>query len=349
MARALELARLADHRTSPNPMVGAVVLDAAGNLAGEGFHEQAGGPHAEARALAAAGARAAGGTVYVTLEPCSHQGRTPPCAEALVAAGVGRVVVAMEDPDRRNRGRGISRLRAAGIAVEVGSHGPEAARLNEMFVVHRTLDRPFVTLKWAMTLDGRIATRAGDSRWVSGEPSRAHAHRLRHEHDAILVGSGTVLADDPELTARHRPDARQPLPVILDSRLRTPPAARAVRPGTVIYTTSGSAGVELVGRGVEIVRFEGDRVPLDRVLQDLAGRGILGLLVEGGAQVHGAFLDRRLFDRVVVYLAPKLVGGEGSPAAAGGVGVEHMSEALRLKLEPVERSGDDVVIIGRPY
>ena len=350
MARALELARAADHRTSPNPMVGAVVLDARGELAGEGYHQRAGTPHAEAHALRAAGARARGGTVYVTLEPCSHRGRTPPCADALIAAGVRRVVVAMEDPDARNRGRGIDRLRAAGIEVVVGERAAEARRLNEMFVTHRTLGRPFVTLKWAMTLDGRIATAAGDSRWVSGEASRAHAHRLRHVHDAILIGVGTVLADDPELTARHAPDARQPLRVVLDSRLRTPASARLVGPNTAFYTTA-EGGEELRSRGAEVVRLPGRarRVPLKGVLADLAERGILGVLVEGGAEVHGSFLRYRLFDRVVVYVAPKLVGGTRAPGPTRGRGIAAMAEALRLEIEEVARAGEDVVLTARPY
>jgi diaminohydroxyphosphoribosylaminopyrimidine deaminase / 5-amino-6-(5-phosphoribosylamino)uracil reductase len=351
MARALELARAADYRTSPNPMVGAVVVDVAGEAVGEGYHERAGGPHAEAVALAAAGARAHGATVYVTLEPCSHHGRTPPCADALVAAGVRRVVVAMEDPDARNRGRGIDRLRAAGIEVEVGDHAAEARRLNEMFVTHRTLGRPFVTLKWAMTLDGRIATATGDARWVSGEAARAHSHRLRHEHDAILVGVGTVLLDDPELTARHEPGARQPLRVILDSRLRTPASARAAGAHTVIYTTAPGPGNALRERGAEVVRLPSRRrrVPLDRVLADLAGRGVLGVLVEGGAQVHASFVEGRLFDRAVVYVAPKLVGGTRAPSPVAGRGVELMVDALGLEVESVERAGEDVVISARPY
>ncbi len=332
-------------------MVGAVVLDAAGDLAGEGHHERAGGPHAEVNALAAAGARAAGGTVYVTLEPCSHHGRTGPCAEALIAARVRRVVVAMEDPDARNRGRGLERLRQAGVEVEVGAHGAEAQKLNEMFVTHRTLGRPFVTLKWAMTLDGRIATTTGDSRWVSGEVSRQHAHRLRHQHDAVLIGVGTVIADDPELTARHDPDARQPLRVVLDSHLRTPPAAKLVAERTLIYTKAETGGEELRGRGAEVVRLtgRGRRVPIAKVLRDLAARGVLGVLVEGGAEVHASFLEARLFDRVVIYLAPKLVGGRRAKSPTGGRGVAEMAAALNLEIEAVERAGYDVVISARPY
>ena len=342
MARALELARRADFRTSPNPMVGAVVLDAAGRLAGEGFHERAGQPHAEAVALAAAGPAARGGTVYVTLEPCSHTGRTPPCADALVAAGVRRVVIGVEDPDQRVRGRGIARLREAGIEVEVGEHAAEASRLVEMFAVHRTLGRPFVTIRWAMTLDGRIATATGDARWVSNEASRRHSHRQRHEHDAILVGVGTVLADDPELTARHQPGARQPLRVVLDSELRTPVTAKVAGPNTVIYSKrSGSVG------GAEVVRL--DEVTVAAVLADLARRDVLSVLVEGGARVHGSFVDSRLFDRVVVYVAPKLVGSASAPGPVAGAGFDRMADALGLRVESVEPLDGDLAITARPY
>lgn len=349
MVRALELARRADHRTSPNPMVGAVILDADGHLAGEGFHERAGGPHAEATALAQAGPRARAGTMYVTLEPCSHHGRTPPCTDALVAAGIQRVHVAMQDPDARNRGRGIDRLRTRGVHVEVGDHAAEARALNDHYVTHRTLGRPFVTLKWAMTLDGRIATATGDSRWVTGDAARAHAHRLRHEHDAILVGINTVLRDDPELTARHTEDARQPLRVVLDSRLRTPPEARLARPGTVIYTRAPTGNLDATGVAVVRLEARGRRVPLDAVLHDLAGRGVLGVLVEGGSHVHGAFLKARLFDRIVVYVAPKLIGGTRAPGPTTGPGIHKMAEALNLRIESTEQLGDDLAITARPY
>src|SRR6266852_7657446 len=232
-ARALELALQADYRTSPNPMVGAVVVDAAGLMAGEGFHRRAGEPHAEEEALAAAGDRARNGTLYVNLEPCSHTHRAPSCAQALIDAGVLRVVVSMTDPDERVRGAGLRMLETAGIETSVGVLEDRARRLNEFYIKHRLTGRPFVTAKFAMSLDGKIATSSGESRWISGNESRAHGHVLRSAHDAILVGVGTVLADDPELTARVEGSAaRQPLRVVLDSHLRTPPQAKVLGPNT---------------------------------------------------------------------------------------------------------------------
>jgi len=304
MARALELAARADYRTSPNPMVGSVVLDAGGALAGEGFHAEAGTPHAEAAALAAAGPRARGGTVYVTLEPCTFAGRTPPCADALIAAGVSRVVVAMEDPDARVRGRGIERLREAGIEVLVGPGGAAAAKLNEFYVRHRQSGRPFVALKWAMTVDGRMVTEPGEPLWITGPEARRHVHELRHCYDAILVGVGTVLADDPRLTTRieGRPDARDPLRVVLDGRLRTPTTAK-VLPALIFSAPEASADARarLEAAGAEVL--SGGTEP-GTVLDELGRRGILSLLVEGGPRIHQSFAPHA--DRILAYVAPAL-------------------------------------------
>ncbi|HEX2714706.1 MAG TPA: bifunctional diaminohydroxyphosphoribosylaminopyrimidine deaminase/5-amino-6-(5-phosphoribosylamino)uracil reductase RibD, partial [Candidatus Acidoferrales bacterium] len=220
-ARALQLAAKADFRTSPNPMVGAVVVDHRGELGGEGFHAGKGQPHAEEIALAQAGERARGGTIYVNLEPCTHSHRSPSCAEAVIKAGVLRAVISMEDPDERVRGAGIRALEHAGVRTRVGTHRERAEKQNEFYVKHRITGRPFVTAKYAMSLDGKIATRSGESRWITGEESRKHAHRLRHQHDAILVGINTVIADDPELTVRlDDQEARQPLRIVVDSQLR---------------------------------------------------------------------------------------------------------------------------------
>jgi diaminohydroxyphosphoribosylaminopyrimidine deaminase/5-amino-6-(5-phosphoribosylamino)uracil reductase len=304
-------------------MVGAVVVDAHGELAGEGYHRRAGAPHAEAEALAAAGERARGGTLYVNLEPCVHQGRTPPCVDAVIAAGLRRVVVAMLDPDARVCGQGLARLRAAGISVEVGLLEERARRLNEFYIKHRTTGRPFVSVKFAISLDGKIATRTGHSRWITGPAARAHAHRLRHRHDAILVGVNTVLQDDPALTARF-PGARQPLKIVLDSRGRTPATAK-VRSGRLLI----DSGQDLVG-----------------LLDRLGSMGILSLLVEGGATVHGSFFDARLVDRVYAYLAPIVVGGQTAPSAVGGRGPALVTESLRLHPLQVRRLGDDLLIVG---
>jgi diaminohydroxyphosphoribosylaminopyrimidine deaminase/5-amino-6-(5-phosphoribosylamino)uracil reductase len=323
MRRALDLAALADYRTSPNPMVGAVVVAPDGRALGEGYHRKPGTPHAEIIAFEEAGERARGATLYVTLEPCAHHGRTPPCVDAVLRAGVARVVIAMLDPDTRTRGRSVETLRAAGIKVEVGVEEERALRLNEFYVHHRTFGRPFVSAKFAASLDGRIATHSGDSKWITGPEARAHAHRLRHQHDAILVGVGTVVRDDPELTARF-PGARQPLKVVLDRGGRTPERAR-VRQGRYLI----DPGRDLPG-----------------LLDRLAAMGVLSLLVEGGATVHGAFFDQGLVDRVYAYISPTIIGGEGAPGAVGGRGVATMAEALRLDQVDVVQLGHDMLVCG---
>jgi diaminohydroxyphosphoribosylaminopyrimidine deaminase/5-amino-6-(5-phosphoribosylamino)uracil reductase len=326
MDRALALAAEADHRTSPNPMVGAVLLDAEGQLAGEGYHRRPGEAHAERVALAAAGQRARGGTLYSTLEPCAHHGRTPPCVEAIIAARIRRVLVAMADPDERTRGRGIEALLEAGIAVEVGLEEEAARRLNEFYVHHRTTGRPFVTAKFAASLDGKIATRTGESRWITGEEARSHAHRLRHTHDAVLVGVGTVLSDDPQLTARFE-GARQPLRIVLDSQGRTPPAAR-VRDDQA-ETLFVQNGHDLLG-----------------LLDALGRRGVLSLLVEGGSTVHGSFFAGGLVDRVHAYVAPSIIGGTQALGPVGDPGASRLSEAVKLEGMTVERLGPDLLITG---
>jgi diaminohydroxyphosphoribosylaminopyrimidine deaminase/5-amino-6-(5-phosphoribosylamino)uracil reductase len=326
-------------------MVGAVVLDAAGNLAGEGFHRQAGQPHAEQEALAAAGDQARGGTLYVNLEPCSHSHRTPSCVEAVVLAGVSRVVISMPDPDDRVRGAGIAKLEFAGLETVVGVHEERAMRLNEFYIKHRLTGRPFVTAKFAMSLDGKIATRTGESHWITGEESRLHGHRLRHIHDAILVGVGTVIADDPELTARlDVEDIRQPLRVILDSRLRTRMSAKVVGPKTLIATTRGGR----VGTAEVLVlpATPDGRVPLAPLLDELGKRGILSVLVEGGSAVHGSFFAEGLVDKVHAYVAPRLIGGRDAPGAIGGSGVEGLLQAVQLRDLDATRLGADILITG---
>jgi diaminohydroxyphosphoribosylaminopyrimidine deaminase/5-amino-6-(5-phosphoribosylamino)uracil reductase len=344
-ARAIELALQADYRTSPNPMVGAVILDTDGQVAGEGFHRQAGQPHAEEEALAAAGDRARGGTLYVNLEPCSHSHRSPSCAQAIVDAGLARVVISMTDPDERVRGAGIRALEAAGVAATIGVHQERAQRLNEFYVKHRLTGRPFVTAKFAMSLDGKIATRTGESRWITGEESRAHGHQLRHMHDAILVGVNTVIADDPELTARvDGTEPRQPLRVILDSQLRIRQSARVVGANALIATTrSGRVGA------AEVARFPATadgRVALTPLLDELGKRGILSLLVEGGAEVHASFFAEGLVDKVQAYVAPIFIGGRDAPGPVGGRGIEHLAEAYHLRDLDMARIGEDVLFTG---
>jgi len=326
-------------------MVGAVVLDAEGLVAGEGYHREPGQMHAEEEALAAAGDRARGGTVYVNLEPCSHEHRSPSCAQALVDSGVRRVVASMADPDQRVRGAGFRLLESAGIETAVGVHEERAARLNEFYVKHRMTGRPFVTAKFAMSLDGKIATHNGESRWITNEESRANAHRLRHIHDAVLVGVNTVIADDPELTVRvEGGESRQPLRVVVDSQLRIRQSARIVGPNTLIATTrQGRMGA------AEVVRLPAGpdgRVSLPALLDELGARGMLSLLVEGGAEVHASFFADGLVDKVYAYIAPILIGGRDSLGPLGGKGVEHLAASTRLQELDFTRLGDDLLITG---
>ena len=354
MAEALVLARSCDYATSPNPMVGAVVLR-DGVVAGRGRTAPVGGPHAEVTALAEAGPAARGATLVVSLEPCCHRGRTPPCADAVVAAGISRCVVAMLDPNPRVRGGGVERLRRAGIEVSVGIGAEEARRLNDFYLRWVTAGLPFVTVKFAASLDGRIATSSGESRWITGREARRLGHLLRHRHDAVLVGVGTVLADDPELSARlEAGPARQPLRVILDSRLSTPPGARVIGgDGRTLIASTESApsaarrALEAVGaRVVSFPAAPDGRVPLRSVLSLLAEEERISVLVEGGATVHGTVFDLRLADRVVAFLAPRIIGGSAAPGAVGGRGVPHLTDAGALCDVTVEHTGPDLMVSG---
>ncbi len=327
-------------------MVGAVVIDAEGMLAGEGFHHAAGQPHAEQEALAAAGERARGGTIYVSLEPCTHEHREPCCADAVIDSGVRRAVVSMIDPDPRVNGAGLEKLEAAGIDVTLGTHQDRARGLNEFYVKHRTTRRPFVSVKFAVSLDGKIATRTGESRWISGEESRAHSHRLRHCHDGILVGIGTVLADDPELTTRISgkagEDVRQPVRVVLDSQLRIRQSARVVGPNTIIATTrAGRVGAAEV---LKLPATPEGRVDLGALLDELGKRNMLSVLVEGGGEVHAALFAGGHVDKVYAYVAPKLIGGSDAPGPLGGRGVDHLANATALRQLDITRLGDDVLL-----
>lgn len=357
MQEALSLAALGAGRTSPNPMVGAIVVDAEGEPAGRGWHERAGAPHAEVMALREAGERARGGTLYLTLEPCAHQGRTPPCAPAVAEAGISRVVAAVEDPDPRVAGNGFEILKAAGISVEVGLLADRAVRMNEAFFVSIRESRPFVTLKMAMSLDGRIATRGGQSRWITGEASRAWAHEFRDRVDAILVGVETVLKDDPLLTAR--PEGREGKPlirIVLDSRLRTPREARTLPPdrgiATIIAAVEGSdpeKARELTGAGAEVVMLgpgPNGRVALGALLNLLAGREVRHLLVEGGGRVHAAFLDEGLADRVMAFIAPMIIGDSQAPGAVSGGELHSLEDAPKISHMTHELIGGDILIQG---
>ncbi|HLY09542.1 MAG TPA: bifunctional diaminohydroxyphosphoribosylaminopyrimidine deaminase/5-amino-6-(5-phosphoribosylamino)uracil reductase RibD [Planctomycetota bacterium] len=348
MRRALALAERGGVAVAPNPKVGAVVVR-GGRIVGEGFHRRFGGPHAEVGALRAAGAGARKATLYVSLEPCSpHPKKTPPCTDLIAHTGVARVVCAMRDPNPAVRGRGVALLRRAGIRVDVGLLAREAEELNSAFVKFHTTGLPWVAVKWATTLDGKIATRTGDSRWISGEASRAWLHRWRDTFQAILVGSGTVLRDDPTLRgARTRP-AR----IILDTGARTPLGAQVVRSArdhaTVIAVSAKAPAARiraLERAGVQILRLE--LLDLKLVLEALAGQGLHRILVEGGGEVHSSVLEERLADEACVFVAPKIIGGRDAKTPVEGDGVARMADALLLEKLEVERSGDDVRIRGR--
>ena len=353
MRRALALAERGRGLTSPNPMVGAVLVDRAGEVVGEGFHRVAGGPHAEVEVLAAAGLRARGATLYVTLEPCRHQGRTPPCVPALLAAGVARVVAALEDPDPRVAGGGGRSLRAGGVDVTVGVLAAEAERQNRVFLGAVRRGRPHVTLKAGMSLDGKLADFRGASRWITGEAARRRAHELRAEADAIVVGVGTVLQDDPELTVRLTPAwPREPLRVVLDSGARTPPDARVIgarSPARALIAVGEDVPDEraekLAGTGATVVRcrLRDGRIDLHSLLAELGSRAVRGILVEGGAEVHAGFVEGGLVDRVAVFVAPMLLGGRGAPGLLGGGGLE-LPFALRLGAFEVTTHGPDLLL-----
>lgn len=351
MQRALDLAASVRGSTSPNPWVGAVVVR-EGRVVSEGATAPAGGPHAEAAALA--GVNAHGCALYVTLEPCTPfpGKRTPPCAEAIVAAGCRRVVVAMEDPDPGVRGRGTALLREAGIEVEVGDGGEAARDLLRPYTRHRLTGRPYVIAKFAASLDGRTATRTGESKWITGEAARDRAHRERAWVDAILVGSGTVLADDPALTARPGgvTAARQPLRVVLDGRGRTPPGARLLREAgqTLIATTCDADPAwrrAMAEQGAEVWDCGASEVDLAQLMDELGARGVLSVWAEGGATVLGALFDGGHVDEVWAFIAPLIIGGDG-PGAVGGEGAALVAQAWRLEAPRVEVIGPDVLLRG---
>lgn len=357
MRAALALARRGLGNVWPNPAVGCVIAR-DGRILGRGWTQPGGRPHAETEALARAGAAAQGAitqgaTAYVTLEPCCHWGRTPPCTDALIAAQVGRVVVAVGDPDPRVAGGGLARLRKAGIAAEAGLCEAEAAEVNAGFFQRIRLGRPLVTLKLATSLDGRIATAAGESRWITGPPARDYAHLLRATHDAVLVGTGTALADDPQLTCRLPGlDQRSPVRVVLDRQLRIPPAARLVAEARQVPTwlvtlpaADPARRQALRDAGVEIIAAQPDdsgRIDLAGALGLLGGRGLTRLLVEGGGQLAAALLRAGLVDRLVWLHAPLLLGGNGVPAV-GALGLGALADAPRFERLSSETIGADVL------
>jgi diaminohydroxyphosphoribosylaminopyrimidine deaminase/5-amino-6-(5-phosphoribosylamino)uracil reductase len=338
MRAALALAGRGLGTVWPNPAVGCIIVN-EGRVVGRGWTQPGGRPHAEAEALARAGAAARGAVAYVTLEPCCHEGRGPPCAQSLIAAGVARVVAAIEDPFPDVAGKGFRLLREAGVAVEVGLGAAEAEEINAGFLQRVKTGRPLVTLKLAASLDGRIATASGESRWITGAAARERAHALRASHDAILAGTGTVLADDPELTCRLPGlGGRSPLRIVLDRYLRVPATAKVFAPPCWVLTLARDAP-ELRARGVEVVSVPDD---LSAMLQVLGGRGLTRILVEGGGRLAASLLSAGLVDRLVWMRAPMVIGGDGVPAVAD-LALRQLASAPRFQLMSSGRAGEDVV------
>jgi len=352
MQRALALAARGRGSVEPNPMVGCVLVR-GGRIVGEGYHRRFGGPHAEVDALRSAGRAARGSTAYVTLEPCCHYGKTPPCTEALIAAGVRRVVVAMRDRLPPVGGRGVRILRKAGIEVAVGLCEDEARQLNSPYLKLKATGRPWVILKWAQSIDGKIATRTGDSKWISGEESRRYAHKLRGIVDAVVVGVGTVIADDPALTCRSARARRTATRIVIDPNLRTPLSARLIRTAakmpTLIATDRrqvGSAKARcLTARGVEILGLPASRtgLNLDRLLKELGRRQMTNVLVEGGGRTLGSFMDSGLADEAVVFVSRRLIGGRQAPSALSGLGPARIAGVLQPVWAKAGRCGEDDV------
>lgn len=342
-------------RVSPNPLVGCVIVSKDGAVVGEGTYVKEHTTHAEVIALEQAGAHARGGTAYVSLEPHDHHGKTPPCTEALIDAGIVRVVCPIEDPNPLVSGRGFERLRSAGIEVVTGLLADEATRLNEKFICWHKKKRPFVHLKLAMSLDGRISLGNSVSTALSGPEARQRVHELRHEHDAIMVGANTALVDNPSLTDRSGKPRRRPLVrVILDNRLRLPLDSTLVTttdtaPAAVFTNNIDPEAVSrLTSRGVDVVPVEGGARNLRLVLDELYKREIQSVLVEGGTGVAGAFVDARLVDKLTLIVAPMVIGGSDAPVAIGGAGISQLSEAMKLNNVQLDRLGDDIEITGYP-
>ena len=354
MRYALEISGKALGNTAPNPMVGAVVLDKDGNLVGEGYHERAGQPHAEVNALNMAADKAKGGTIIVTLEPCSHYGRTPPCTQAIIKAGIAKAVVATLDPNPKVAGRGVKILREAGLEVQLGVLEAQAKRKNEVFFKWITKHMPFVAMKYAMTMDGKIATATGDSKWISCEAARCFAHKLRLTYDAILVGTNTVKLDNPELTCRMV-KGRSPVRVILSNSLDFQVDSKVflndgVR--TILATTSKNqelAAQFITQPNVELLIVAADANGYPEpgsLLQKLAQKNVTSLLVEGGSEIHAAFLQAGLVDKVYAVIAPKLIGGQKSKAPIGELGIELMRDSINLQEIHFEQLGSDLLLTG---
>jgi diaminohydroxyphosphoribosylaminopyrimidine deaminase / 5-amino-6-(5-phosphoribosylamino)uracil reductase len=355
MRRAMTLAKRGLGTASPNPMVGAVVVK-GGKVVGEGYHRKAGEAHAEIVALEKAGQRARGGTLILNLEPCCHTGKTPPCVNSIISAGLRKVVVAMQDPNPIVNGKGIEMLRKAGIDVKVGLLEREARVLNEAFITFVERKRPFFVVKGAMSLDGKIATRSGESKWISNEESRAYANQLRGVMDGIMVGINTVILDNPLLLPRVNKPKRYPARIVLDSKLRIPPSCELVKTGskfrTLVFTLPDSRQDKesrLRSMGIEVVRVapgENGRVALSAVCKELWQREITSVFVEGGGEVNSCFINEGLADKIVIFYAPRLIGGKSAPSLIGGKGIDFLKDACRIDITSVRRFKEDICVEG---
>ena len=359
MKKALELAARARGMTSPNPLVGALLVK-KGKIISEGYHRKAGTPHAEAIAIHLAGERASGATLYVNLEPCCHKDkRTPPCTEKIISSGIGKVVAAMEDPNPKVSGKGIEELKKAGIKVVSGVMEEKARELNQYYIKHITTGTPFVILKVAMTLDGKIATPEGESKWITGEKARAMVHRLRGEVDALMTAIGTVKADNPRLTCRTGGD-RSPARIIIDPGLEVDKDAciLSIPPPTILVTQKAPKGdtghgrkkeekkSSLLRKGISIVEYEGEKVDLTWLMRKLGAMGLVSLLIEGGSSLNAYCLEQGVVDKVMFFIAPKIIGGRDSFSAVGGMSFRKLADAYRIKDTKIRRIGDDLLIEG---
>ncbi|MCI0763265.1 bifunctional diaminohydroxyphosphoribosylaminopyrimidine deaminase/5-amino-6-(5-phosphoribosylamino)uracil reductase RibD [Bacillus sp. TL12] len=350
MKIALQLAKSATGQTSPNPMVGAVVVK-DGNIVGMGAHLRAGEGHAEVHALRMAGEKAKGSTVYVTLEPCSHFGKTPPCCDLLIQKEVKHVVIATLDCNPLVSGNGAKRLQKAGIHVTTGILEKEAIQLNRYFFHYMKMKQPFVTIKTAMSLDGKIATATGESKWITGEDARGDVHQYRHTHDAILVGVNTVIADDPSLTTRLPNGGKHPIRIILDTHLRMPLSSRVITDGIAPTWIIVGKDVqkEKIARyesqGTSVLQMQTSQIEIRELLLLLGEKQILSLFVEGGQSIHASFLETKCFNEIVTYISPKLIGGKDAPTMFGGTGFNKLQDALSLQIQEMKQIGDDIKIV----
>lgn len=353
MQLAIALAKATAGQTSPNPSVGAVIVK-NGELISTGVHLKAGMPHAEAAAIQAAGEQAKDAVMYVTLEPCSHYGKTPPCADAIINSGIKKVFVATLDPNPLVAGKGTERLRKAGIEVVTGLCEEEAVRLNEKFfhfIQHKT---PFVTIKGAVSLDGKTAAKTGDSKWITSGEARQDVHNLRHEHDAILVGINTVLHDNPLLTTRRPQGGKNPVRIILDTECKIPLSARVVRDPsskTIIFTGNHidkQKAAQLTDLGVEVISLDSSRISVREVLRILGEKGLMSVLVEGGSEIHASFIAEEAFQQIILYVAPKIIGGREAVPFIGGAGPDLVSQGKKLRFTNVEKIGPDLKITAVP-